>query len=207
MMAPKRKGAPAAAAAGSRKSLRGGGRLAPGADLPDDAADRRLAADTKKAEEESRRDSFVRVASTEGLWAWGKDHDGWTLARGASRDAVIDALMKEGALAVPSMTALNKNWRKVCGGAARASAPLDAEDEDDSSADGDDPPQEDVPAGTVAKARRLARLPRQAQQRRRHPAAPPQQHPSPSWARCAGAPTAGHTNTPLWSRSNASGAA
>lgn len=151
-MASKRKAAPVpAAAAGARKSLRGGGRSAPGADpVPDDAAERRLAADIKKAEEASRRESFVRVASTEGLWAWGKDHAGWTLARDSSRDAVIDALMKEGALAVPSMTALNKNWRKVCGGAAREVAPLDADSEDEPHIS-DDIDGDGHPAGQLAR--------------------------------------------------------
>jgi hypothetical protein len=92
------------------------------------------------------------------LWAWGKDHAGWTLARDSSRDAVIDALMKEGALAVPSMTALNKNWRKVCGGAARAVAPLDADSEDeDIDGDGHSAQEDTSTAAETSKAEQLAR--------------------------------------------------
>lgn len=133
VMASKRKGAPAAAAAGARKSLRGGGRSSAGGEPLDEAADKRLAADVKKAEDESRRDSYVRVASTEGLWAWGADHDGWALPRSATRDEVINTLMERRALPVGSTAALNKCWRTHCGGSSREFPPADEEE---------DPPEE-----------------------------------------------------------------
>ena len=143
---------PAAAAAGERKSQRSGSRSSAGKDPPDDAADKRLAADLKKAEDASRRESYVRVASTEGLWMWGKDHGGWDLPESASRDEVIDALVKLGAVAVGSQAALEKNWRRHAGARANETAPLDEEgDPDPEDEEGGAPPPPPPPPPKDAK--------------------------------------------------------
>jgi len=63
----------------------------------DEVEKKRHERDLATATKQSRRDAFAKEESTQVLWAWGADCEGWKLAHTATRTQVLDGLVKIGA--------------------------------------------------------------------------------------------------------------
>jgi hypothetical protein len=135
-----------------RESKRGkantGNKKAAAADDSDHAAERRLKADSIKAQQESRRLAFdkFRTVSTARLWAWGDSYNDWPLAKKfkASRSEVIDALVIFNAEIPSSEAKLEENWRAVKQQRQKDKQPM-FEDDDVQQGDDADDEQEEAP--------------------------------------------------------------
>jgi len=77
----------------------------------DEAEQKRHKRDLAAATKQSRRDEFAKEESTQGLWAWGADCEGWKLAHTATRTQVLDGLVKIGAPPVSDRKVFVDNWR------------------------------------------------------------------------------------------------
>jgi hypothetical protein len=135
--------------------------LLPGAQPAEAASDKRTTADTKRALVASRLQAFDAY-HTEVLWAWGADHDGWTLPRaGMQRSAILSALSETPGVHMPGSAGdMRKCWRRVMRPGKGATFPtLDAQaDRSDSDSDANEPEEaaRAIPAPTPQNEQILA---------------------------------------------------
>ena len=106
-----------AAAPDAKRTKKGSSTSAPPA-LSDEQAGERAEREFERLAKEERRAAFEPY-STPALWAWGADHEGWSIPREravpAGRKAILDALVKGKALLPPNLKAVQKNWHKIAG--------------------------------------------------------------------------------------------
>jgi hypothetical protein len=123
--------------------------------LADEQASERAERELERLAKEERRAAFEPY-STLALWAWGADHEGWTIPRDraipSGRKAILDALVKGKALVPRNLQAVQRNWRKVAGTAA----PFPSRDREADAALDDDEAQP-APSGAEALEDELER--------------------------------------------------
>ena len=159
-MSSKKRAPPAAAAASAPSPAAGPApkraRHAPASAFPAAAPPRRerVDAQTAAALAASRRVSFGAY-HTEVLWAWGQDHDGWSIPRDAigDRERVLTALSTTAGVIMPSSEEeMRKCWRRVMKAGTRAKFPLLEYQHDEDELDEEDDEREagaPAPSSTI----------------------------------------------------------